>query len=499
MRLILAPSAYLLALLCADHHSGTANAFVAVRPAASRNVAGIQRSAAAFAPRARCHSSPTANTIVLCATNDDVDEEDEQRQEEDKPVNPYADPNYPDLEFVNYDDPEYQVDMGIGDDFATPAEEAKISSALSPEEANAAIEEMREDRRRRNDEFQFETYHASALKSGDKYRGEWEVYRTSTFMPGQEGRVNEYGMPSLVKAKNVLRMISSGRKVGVDTESDRRVDGERIVHEEMEHKDDEGEAVTASSVSDDDKPLEEHKEFEAEIRGNKYWPDMLGPYDFRGEQGIMCVGNAYTICTAIPLAGNGSTGSGDDADAHEGPFSELRTEVGLFHKKMRMRLKFDYRVREADVGSSPHPPLALKSMVVCREGHERWPRYGEEQTNVDNEATAALFGPPGAAGGLYDPPPVGSDEQATRYMMLDLEGGATVLFPHTIDQDPEAFGGNGWVTSLDWTPGRIRYQVDRKVLGGTKIKGLKTLELSEVQGADADQYRPKDGGADMRQ
>jgi len=57
----------------------------------------------------------------------------------------------------------------------------------------------------------------------------------------------------------------------------------------------------------------------------------------------------------------------------------------------------------------------------------------------------------------------------------------------------------GWVTSLDWTPGRIRYQLDRKVLGGTKLKGLRTLELSEVQGEDADRWRPKDGGSNMRQ
>ena len=60
--------------------------------------------------------------------------------EEEKPENPYADPNYPDLEFVNYDDPEYQVDQGQGDEF------------FDPESTEAQIEEMREDRRRRNDE-----------------------------------------------------------------------------------------------------------------------------------------------------------------------------------------------------------------------------------------------------------------------------------------------------------------------------------------------------------
>jgi hypothetical protein len=84
----------------------------------------------------------------------------------------------------------------------------------------------------------------------------------------------------------------------------------------------------------------------------------------------------------------------------------------------------------------------------------------------DQTAVNALFGTAGASGGLYDPPPVGSDEQANQYMVLDLPGQATVLFPFKLDQAPEAFGGTGWVTSLDWTPDTMRYQVDRKVKGG---------------------------------
>ena len=59
--------------------------------------------------------------------------------EEEKPVNPYADPNYPELEFVNYDDPEYVVDQGTGDEFF---------------DTEAEVEAMREDRRVRNDEYQ---------------------------------------------------------------------------------------------------------------------------------------------------------------------------------------------------------------------------------------------------------------------------------------------------------------------------------------------------------
>ena len=65
---------------------------------------------------------------------------------------------------------------------------------------------------------------------------------------------------------------------------------------------------------------------------------------------------------------------------------------------------------------------------------------------------------------------MGSDEQVTRYMMLDLEGGATILSHTQLIRIP--MPSMEMVTSLDWTPGRIRYQVDRKVLQGTKTKGL---------------------------
>lgn len=100
---------------------------------------------------------------------------------------------------------------------------------------------------------------------------------------------------------------------------------------------------------------------------------------------------------------------------------------------------------------------------------------------------------------MYDPPPVGSAEQALQYLLLDLEGRATVLLPYKMDQDPNAFDATGWVTSLDWTPGKNRYQIDRKTSSGKNILGLRTLELSEVQSNDASLYRPIDGGENMRQ
>lgn len=245
-----------------------------------------------------------------------------------------------------------------------------------------------------------------------------------------------------------------------------------------------------------------------DLVGSTYWPSEMESLDFRGPAGNMCVGNAYTICDATPLDGK----SGDVA--HEGPFSEMRTELGVQDNGMRFRIKLDYSALDGDAGSEGEvsPPLHLKTLTICRETLDGyWPsaddneekgREGEESEvfrKNQEEISAALFGPPGAPGGLYDPPPVGSEERAVdNYMLLDFEGGSTVLLPHRLDQN-EDDGEAGWVTSLDWTPGPIRYQVDRKVMGGSKLKGLRTLELSEVQSAEADKYRPKDGGSDMRQ
>jgi hypothetical protein len=45
-----------------------------------------------------------------------------------------------------------------------------------------AVEEMREDRRRRNDKYQFATYHAKMLQNGEgSFNGEWTTYHTTTF------------------------------------------------------------------------------------------------------------------------------------------------------------------------------------------------------------------------------------------------------------------------------------------------------------------------------
>ena len=394
-----------------------------------------------------------------------------QDDEEEKAENSYADPNYPELEFVNYDDPEYQVDQGAGDEF--------FDSSSTEEK----VEEMREERRVKNDEYQFETYYKEVLKEGKDFKGEWTVFRTSTFLDGQ---LDANGRPRLSRAAGPFKVISRGERVNIASDDDEkessndRLEYERILHHEKIYND-----------PDDEDEKNENELIQEELSINtKFWPDQLSSFDFRGQQGIMCVGNAYTICTSTPM--------GDSQGSHEGPFSTYSAELGITSDDdVRFRIKMDYSVVEGD--KNELPPLHLKSFTICRETLGIWPRAENYKSAIEAITEDALFGPRGAGGGLYDPPPVGSEEQAGQYLMLDVEGRATVLLPYLMNQDPDVYDGIGWVSTLDWTPGAQRYQLDRKTKAGKDMLGLRTLELTEVQSADAATYRPSDGGENMRQ
>jgi len=196
----------------------------------------------------------------------------------------------------------------------------------------------------------------------------------------------------------------------------------------------------------------------------------------------MCVGNAYAVCDTKTLESNAD-------DDHVGPYSEFRVELGIQYEGARMRLKLEYSIKDDERVLSETPILHLKNMIVCRERDGVFPSESDDN----------LLGAPGAPGGLYDPPPVGGEDQSFQYMCLDLEGHASALFPYAIDQTNGAFDNGNWCITLDWTPGKMRYQLDRKFFGGSKIKGLKTLELSEVQSGDAESWRPNSGPTDMRQ
>jgi hypothetical protein len=586
-------------------------------------------------------ASAASSSLSSSSSHGDVPESDNDGYDDNggaiPPPNPYADPNYPDLEFVNYDDPAYSADRSEYSDGTIDDDVDDVDGYGGVDSTMAEIEAMREERRRKNDEYQFETYHASVLRGGERILGEWTVFQTDTFMGkgARDGRdPMTSGVPRLLKWDKVLKVVSRGCKTIIDPRAEWRVDGERIVHEERlatmddfptlmmfddeddydidideEAANEDGSTTTTSKSSDAGSsttsthplPLRWETEDVAHVEDVRCHPAALSSIDFRGPGGNMCVGKAYTICDATPYrrhddadgtsnddGGDGSEKDEDEDDDdddvrlarrrvgsrgdHDGPFRELRTELGVQENGMRFRVKLDYALLEEDdiddafggrdavVGI---PPLHLRTLTVCRETLDGyWPKQSDNESSppppsssssssslggggggVDStggrggggaasegmstgvrrsdrqeEIARALFGPPGAPGGLYDPPPVGSEERAvSNYMLLDFEGGATLLLPHRLDQHPEgedeyaeARGSPpssssssssqlGWVTSLDWTPGKIRYQVDRKVLGGTKLKGLRTLELSEVQGEDADRWRPRDGGSDMRQ
>ena len=476
--------------------------------------------AAAFTTSTTTKSSPSTISsrrmqfLLLSTSPDDQDIDDEDED-------PYAQlkKDYPDLEFINYNDPEYRMDRGMGDD---DLDENYLAADKNDDETLAEIERMREERRRKNDEFQFETYNANILRDGEVSLGEWTVYQTDTFM-GEDvvkGR-NEaaMGVPRLLRWDKVLKVVSQGNKITVENTRDKddadwmRVDGERIVHKERLATLDDFPSLMLRS---DDEEVEELLWEEEEVLHvqKTYWPQEMNSLDFRGEGGSMCVGTAYTICDAEPLLKKEGY-ENNVLERHEGPFREMRAEVGLQSEKMRFRVKLDYALLDEDEESTC-PPLHLRTLTICRETLDGyWPNpsdnEGTENDGDDssatessvsrknqNEITQTLFGSTGAMGGLYDPPPVGSEERATdNYMLLDFEGGATVLLPHKLDQNTD--DSLSWVTSLDKSFGKLRYQVDRKVLGGTKLKGLKTLELSEVQGEDAERWRPRDGGANMRQ
>jgi hypothetical protein len=374
----------------------------------------------------------TRHRFLFSAKNDPSEDSDDDITSSNN--NPYADPNYPELEFVDYSDPEYTADSGNYDD---------LYDNMDEDSTEAEIEAMREERRVKNDIFQFNTYHAKTYQNGATFAGEW----TDT-------------VPTLSQLKHTFPVTT---RLEADEHG-------RWVHIEHYH---------VNATTDNNSALDWNDYYKP------YWPETMVPFDFRGQQGNMVCGDAWTVCQALNAAHESVT---------EGPFVEYRAEVGLsYGSLMRYRLKLDYSAR-AD--RDDQQLLQLKYLTVCREviveREMHWPRR-----HPNYEIQEALFGTPGAEGGLYDPPPI-ADGTENSYILLDLPGHATTLIPVVLNPSLTS-PKMSWVTSLDWTPGKMRYQVDRKVNSGKDLLGLRSLELSEVQAADAEEYRPRDGGQDMRQ
>jgi hypothetical protein len=234
---------------------------------------------------------------------------------------------------------------------------------------------MREERRLKNEEFQLETYYRDALKKGEEYKGEWIVYRTSTFMAGfgNDGS----GMPRMTTAGEPLKVMSSGERIELPDapSSDFSLDSVRILHAEK---------LNPENINE---KTEEFKKAEEKVVSTTYCPEQLSARDFRGHQGIMSVGNVFTICTAVPLV---------EGQAHKGPFDEYRAEGGVQKDLLRFRIKFHYAVKETNGAQFPH--LHLRTMTVCRETKGVWPRTEGYTSAAEAVTTEALFAQPGAPG-----------------------------------------------------------------------------------------------------
>lgn len=396
-------------------------------------------------------------TLLFSNTQNDSDDEFDE-----DPMKVWKE-QYPDLEFVDYNDPEYAIDQGTDeiDVLSMSNRNNPDLSKESKEEVELQIEEMREERRHKNDIFQFETYYQNVWKSGKHdYYGDWTIYDTIlSKVDDTNNDGNSMAVTALRKRKDMQKVISKAIKQSKDG-------------------DDTNYATTVITHSEE---CTEGKDI------SRYYPKEITSYDFRGPQGIMTVGNAYTICDTTLLEENNNQ--------HSGPYKTMNAEVGLYKDNLRFRLKLSYSIHDEDNDSndndnddsiiSTHPPLYLKNVIICRESTLDFPNPNKH---------TSLYESLGAPGGLYDPPPILKENQ---YLQLDLEGRATALFPSKIDQDIDY--GTGWVFTLDWTTDELRYQADRKVFGGLGVKGLYRLELSEVRGEESELWRPNKGPQNMSQ
>lgn len=194
-----------------------------------------------------------------------VNSGDDEEPEEEKKVNPYADPNYPDLEFIDYSDPGYSADQS--------------EEYLEDSSDEAALEEMREERRRSNDEYQFRTYHRDFCHT---YKGEWTTYTTNLL---DDPSVD---MPLLKEKDTKQTVVSSAVKDVREEVTEFEIDREYIRHfQEYQSPTLMGDtgiaAFEASVVSDTSSSSNEPQLL-------SYWPETLLAKDFRGEQGIMVCG-----------------------------------------------------------------------------------------------------------------------------------------------------------------------------------------------------------------
>lgn len=196
--------------------------------------------------------------------------------------------------------------------------------------------------------------------------------------------------------------------------------------------------------------------------------NVIGADGFRPECGNMAVGGAFTLASPSKAADGASDGG-------------WLIEMCLREESRRVRCKLLYRPADGD-SAAEVPAMRLANVAIVREVLGG----GEFVTSDVSGEEPDIDGSPGR--GLYDPPP----GEKLRYVSLYSEGGITLVFPSEVSADSEG------VISLDWIAGRMRYQIDRKF---AKMDGsLSSLELTEIQKADAETYLPdfphQGGGGD---
>ena len=153
-----------------------------------------------------CRHHAASSVLVRkgeCVSRDGKDPSDEDGDEKKS--------NYPfDLEFIDYDDPNYSVDQGFmeGEEYYNPS-----TKGLNREETEAEVEKMREERRVQNDIFQFNTYFKNFVEE-KTWKGLWLEYRTSTFMDNidDKDKFDANGIPKLARGRVPIQVVSTASR-----------------------------------------------------------------------------------------------------------------------------------------------------------------------------------------------------------------------------------------------------------------------------------------------
>ncbi|GMI59904.1 hypothetical protein ScalyP_jg2793 [Parmales sp. scaly parma] len=362
--------------------------------------------------------------------------------------------NENEYEIFDYENSEYELDQGLSSD----SDSLPLSSTV--DKTDDEIEEMREERRIRNDQFQFEKFFETV--SGD-WRGAWDVYDV-VFNSGP------LDFPIIQKAKP-LRVLSEISRTTVDADRSLIESFDYLTCSEVVLSEDEnfGDSID-DGFGEAKKTSNDEPDLKFASSTSSTYPSKLTQRDFRGVQGNMLVANVWTVCSTEP------------PNVITGPYEKLNIEVGIRYGEIRLKLKLNY--------VESNSLLKISRVVVCRDRLDKWPTRREKP----------FFGPQGAPGGIFDLPPI-QDAVSDKMLAFDFDGYATALFPSEMTQKEVGEGvktKDQFVVTLDWSPGKMRYQVDRKFFGGELVKGLRTLELSEVLSTEAEKYSPGKPG-DMKQ